>query len=256
MWRMSLKFLLLAALGSNTVCAESTKAPKNHPRIQDPSGLMRYVHGAMNIDHPLTQAIIAGRRKDVPQLVQQCLDAGETAGSIVENRLVPGMAVVGEKFKRNEIFVPEMLIAARAMKEALKILEPKLVAAGIKPEHNAVIGTVEGDLHDIGKNLVAMMWKGANFRVVDLGTNVAPDKFVAAVKEHQAHVVGLSALLTTTMPAMKEAVAAIRGAGLNQVKVVVGGAPITAEFARDIGADGFSPDATSAVDLVRKLVAA
>ncbi|MEI7808658.1 MAG: B12-binding domain-containing protein, partial [Verrucomicrobiota bacterium] len=116
----------------------------------------------MNIDHPLTQAIIAGRRKDVPQLVQQCLDAGETAGSIVENRLVPGMAVVGEKFKRNEIFVPEMLIAARAMKEALKILEPKLVAAGIKPEHNAVIGTVEGDLHDIGKNLVAMMWKGAN----------------------------------------------------------------------------------------------
>ena len=119
----------------------------------------------MNEDHPLTQAIIAGRRKDVVELVNQCLAAGEKAGDIVENRLVPGMMAVGEKFKRNEIFVPEMLIAARAMKEALKILEPLLVAAGLKPEHSAVIGTVEGDLHDIGKNLVAMMWKGANIDV-------------------------------------------------------------------------------------------
>ncbi len=253
MWRMSLKFLLLAALGSNTVCAESTKAPKNHPRIQDPSGLMRYVHGAMNIDHPLTQAIIAGRRKDVPQLVQQCLDAGETAGSIVENRLVPGMAVVGEKFKRNEIFVPEMLIAARAMKEALKILEPKLVAAGIKPEHNAVIGTVEGDLHDIGKNLVAMMWKGANIEVIDLGVNVPVAKFVEAVRQHKPKLVGLSALLTTTMPAMRDTVKAIREAGL-PVKIVVGGAPITLEYAREIGADGYSPDAGSAVDAAMALV--
>ncbi|MEI8289894.1 MAG: corrinoid protein [Verrucomicrobiota bacterium] len=207
----------------------------------------------MNTDHPLTQAIIAGRRKDVPQLVQQCLDAGETAGSIVENRLVPGMAIVGEKFKRNEIFVPEMLIAARAMKEALKILEPKLVAAGIKPEHNAVIGTVEGDLHDIGKNLVAMMWKGANIEVIDLGVNVPVAKFVEAVREHKPKLVGLSALLTTTMPAMRDTVKAIRDAGL-PVKIVVGGAPITLEYAREIGADAYSPDAGSAVDAAMALV--
>ena len=209
----------------------------------------------MNTDHPLTQAIIAGRRKDVPQLVQQCRDAGETAGSIVENRLVPGMAVVGEKFKRNEIFVPEMLIAARAMKEALKILEPMLVAAGIKPEHNAVIGTVEGDLHDIGKNLVAMMWKGANIEVIDLGVNVPVAKFVEAVRQHKPKLVGLSALLTTTMPAMRDTVKAIRDAGL-PVKIVVGGAPITLEYAREIGADGYSPDAGSAVDAAMALVQA
>ena len=140
----------------------------------------------MNELHPLTQAIIAGRRKDVPELVQQCLAAGEKAGEIVEKRLVPGMAIVGEQFKSNEIFVPEMLIAARAMKEALKILEPQLVAAGVKPEHTAVIGTVEGDLHDIGKNLVAMMWKGANMEVIDLGVNVPAAKFVEAIKQHQS----------------------------------------------------------------------
>jgi len=201
----------------------------------------------MNVEHPLTQAIIAGKRKDVPALVQQCLDAGESAGSIVENRLVPGMAVVGEKFKHNEIFVPEMLIAARAMKEALKILEPKLVAAGVKPEYTAVIGTVEGDLHDIGKNLVAMMWKGANIEVIDLGVNVPPAKFAEAVKQHNPKLVGLSALLTTTMPAMRESVKAIRETGV-PVKICVGGAPITHEYAREIGADGYSPDAGSAVD--------
>ncbi len=207
----------------------------------------------MNTEHPLTQAIVAGRRKDVAALVQQCLDAGETAGAIVENRLVPGMAVVGEKFKRNEIFVPEMLIAARAMKEALKILEPQLVAAGIKPEHSAVIGTVEGDLHDIGKNLVAMMWKGANIEVIDLGTNVPVAKFVEAVKQHQPKLVGLSALLTTTMPAMRDTVKANRDAGLT-VKIVIGGAPVTREYARDIGADGYAPDAGSAVDTAMVLL--
>jgi 5-methyltetrahydrofolate--homocysteine methyltransferase len=209
----------------------------------------------MNLEHPLTQAIIAGRRKDVPACVQQCLDAGETAGAIVEQRLVPGMAAVGEKFKRNEIFVPEMLIAARAMKEALKILEPRLVAAGIKPEHTAVIGTVEGDLHDIGKNLVAMMWKGANIEVIDLGVNVPPAKFVEAVKQHNSELVGLSALLTTTMPAMRDTVKAIRDAGLT-TKVVIGGAPITPEYAREIGADGYSPDAGSAVDTALALLQA
>ena len=207
----------------------------------------------MNDQHPLTQAIIAGKRKEVPELVQQCLAAGETAGTIVEQRLVPGMAIVGEKFKQNEIFVPEMLIAARAMKEALKILEPLLAAAGVKPEHNAVIGTVEGDLHDIGKNLVAMMWKGANIEVIDLGVNVPPARFVEAVKQHQPKLVGLSALLTTTMPAMRDTVKALRDAGL-AVKIVIGGAPITLEYAREIGADGYAADAGSAVDAAMELL--
>jgi 5-methyltetrahydrofolate--homocysteine methyltransferase len=207
----------------------------------------------MNDQHPLTQAIIAGRRKDVPQLVQQCLDAGESAGAIVEQRLVPGMAIVGDKFKRNEIFVPEMLLAARAMKEALKILEPKLVAAGIKPEFYAVIGTVEGDLHDIGKNLVAMMWKGANIEVIDLGVNVPAAKYVEAVKQHNPNLLGLSTLLTTTMPAMRNTVKAIREAGLS-VKIVVGGAPVTVEYAREIGADAYAADAASAVDAAMSLL--
>jgi 5-methyltetrahydrofolate--homocysteine methyltransferase len=136
------------------------------------------------------------------------------------------------------------------------VLEPVLVKAGITPAFTAVIGTVQGDLHDIGKNLVAMMWKGANFGVVDLGTNVSPEKFVAAAREHNARVIGLSALLTTTMPAMRATIEAIRAAGLSGVKVLIGGAPITAEFAKQIGADGFAPDAASAVDIVRKLVAA
>jgi 5-methyltetrahydrofolate--homocysteine methyltransferase len=207
----------------------------------------------MNDQHPLTQAIIAGRRKDVPQLVQQCLDAGETAGAIVEQRLVPGMAIVGERFKRNEIFVPEMLLAARAMKEALKILEPKLVAAGIKPEFYAVIGTVEGDLHDIGKNLVAMMWKGANIEVIDLGVNVPVAKYIEAVRQHNPSLLGLSTLLTTTMPAMRNTVKAIRDAGLS-VKIVVGGAPVTLEYAREIGADAYAADAASAVDAAMSLL--
>jgi 5-methyltetrahydrofolate--homocysteine methyltransferase len=207
----------------------------------------------MEDQHPLTQAVIRGRRKEVPDLVNQALAAGETAQFIVENRLVPGMMVVGDRFKRNEIFVPEMLVAARAMKEALRILEPLLAAAGVKPEHTAVIGTVEGDLHDIGKNLVAMMWKGANIDVVDLGVNVPASKFAEAVAAHQADLVGLSALLTTTMPAMRTAVKAIREAGV-PVKILVGGAPITQEFAMEIGADGYAKDAGSAVDAAMALL--
>jgi len=207
----------------------------------------------MTDPHPLTQAVIDGRRKEVPDLVNQCLEAGESARSILENRLVPGMAVVGERFKQNEIFVPEMLIAARAMKEALRVLEPYLSAAGVKPKHTAVIGTVEGDLHDIGKNLVAMMWKGANIEVIDLGVNVPVARFVETVKEHRPTLVGLSALLTTTMPAMRDTVKAIRDAGVN-VKIMVGGAPITREFAREIGADGYSPDAGTAVDMAIELL--
>jgi len=147
-----------------------------------------------------------------------------------------------------------MLIAARAMKEALVVLEPVLVSAGVRPEHTAVIGTVEGDLHDIGKNLVAMMWKGAGFEVVDLGVNVRPDRFVEAAREHGAEIIGLSALLTTTMPGMRGVVEAVRAAGL-PARVVIGGAPTTPEFASEIGADGHAPDAGSAVELVRRLLA-
>ena len=146
-----------------------------------------------------------------------------------------------------------MLIAARAMKEALRILEPLLVAAGVKPEHKAVIGTVQGDLHDIGKNLVAMTWKGANIDVIDLGVNVPAARFVDAIKEHQPMLLGLSALLTTTMPAMRDTVQTVRTAGLN-VKIVIGGAPTTPEFAREIGADGYAPDAGSAVDAAMDLL--
>lgn len=213
----------------------------------------RYTACTMNDIHPLTQAVINGRRKEVPALVQQCLDEGEEAVDILEKRLVPGMAEVGEKFKRNEIFVPEMLVAARAMKEAMGVLEPLLAEAGVKPEYTAVIGTVEGDLHDIGKNLVAMMWKGANIEVIDLGVNVTPDKFVEAATEHQASMIGLSALLTTTMPSMRDVVKAIRDAGI-QAKIVIGGAPITQEFADEIGADGYAKDAGNAVDTAMALL--
>jgi 5-methyltetrahydrofolate--homocysteine methyltransferase len=202
----------------------------------------------------LTEAIKKGSRADATRLTRQALDEKVAARQILD-AMVAAMDEVGKRFQCNQIFVPEMLIASRAMKESMALLEPALVKAGIKPAFTAVIGTVQGDLHDIGKNLVAMMWKGANFGVVDLGSNVTPEKFVAAIREHQAKVVGLSALLTTTMPAMKTTVDAVRAAGLKDVKIVIGGAPITAEYAKQIGADGFSPDAASAVDLVRSLVA-
>jgi 5-methyltetrahydrofolate--homocysteine methyltransferase len=204
----------------------------------------------------LTAAVTAGKRTEVVRLTNELLAAGTAPQAIVEQGLVPGMAAVGERFKRNEIFVPEMLIAARAMKEALKILEPLLVQAGIAPKYTAVIGTVQGDLHDIGKNLVAMMWRGANFNIVDLGANVSPEKYVEAVRQHGAHLVGLSALLTTTMPAMRLTVERLRAAGLGPVKVMVGGAPVTEQFAREIGADGYAADAGSAVDVARALVGA
>ncbi|MCX6901077.1 MAG: corrinoid protein [Verrucomicrobia bacterium] len=203
----------------------------------------------------LTQAVIKGDRNKAKQLTQTLLDQKVVPMDIVEKGLVPGMAEVGDRFKRNEYFVPEMLIAARAMKEAMAMLEPLLAKAGIKPKYTAVLGTVQGDLHDIGKNLVGMMWKGANIGVVDLGSNVSADKFVAAVKQHNAQIVGLSALLTTTMPAMKDTVQAIRNAGLKTVKVVIGGAPITQEFANEIGADAYAPDAASGVDVAMKTVA-
>ncbi|MGM0488783.1 MAG: corrinoid protein [Planctomycetota bacterium] len=202
----------------------------------------------------LGEAIKRGDREEAVELTQEAIDASVPAQEVLD-AMVGAMDYVGQRFQKNEIFVPEMLIAARAMKEAMSVLEPMLVDAGIQPVAKAIIGTVEGDLHDIGKNLVAMMWKGANFDVIDLGTNVPPQKFVAAVKESEAQIVGLSALLTTTMPAIKSTVEAIEEAGLDVTKVVIGGAPVTQDYADEIGAHGYAPDAASAVDVARNLLA-
>jgi 5-methyltetrahydrofolate--homocysteine methyltransferase len=203
----------------------------------------------------LKQAVSSGNRVNTKTIVQAAIDANTPAQQILD-AMVSAMDEIGGKFQRNEIFVPEMLIAARAMKEGMALLEPQLVKAGIKPAFTAVIGTVQGDLHDIGKNLVAMMWKGANFGVVDLGTNVPAEKFVKAAVESGAKIIGLSALLTTTMPAMRDTVTQLRAAGLTDVRIIIGGAPVTQQFAADIGADGFAPDAASAVEIARKLVGA
>jgi 5-methyltetrahydrofolate--homocysteine methyltransferase len=201
----------------------------------------------------LRSAIIKGNRADATRLTKAAIEENVEPRALLD-AMVAAMDEIGQKFQCNQVFVPEMLIASRAMKESMALLEPLLVKAGITPAFTAVIGTVQGDLHDIGKNLVAMMWKGANFGVVDLGTNVAPERFVAAAKEHNAAIVGLSALLTTTMPAMKATIDALKAAGLKQTKVVIGGAPITQEFADQVGADAFAPDAASAVSTVRKLM--
>jgi 5-methyltetrahydrofolate--homocysteine methyltransferase len=201
----------------------------------------------------LTAAVEAGNRTAAAELTQAALDEGTDPKTVLD-AMTAAMDVVGRKFQDGELFVPEMLIAARAMKAGTTILEPVLAAQGVRPEHRAVVGTVEGDLHDIGKNLVGMMWKGGGIEVIDLGVNVTPDRFVEAAREHDAHLVGLSALLTTTMPNMRGVVEAVRAAGLS-AKVVVGGAPVTPEFAAQIGADGYAPDAGSAVDLARGLLA-
>ncbi len=201
----------------------------------------------------LNEAIKTGNRDDAVAITQEAIDAKVPLREVLDS-MVDAMDDVGGRFQRNEIFVPEMLIAARAMKESMALLEPLLVAAGIKPVAKAVIGTVSGDLHDIGKNLVSMMWKGANFDVVDLGTNVSPEKFVDAAKEHNADLVGLSALLTTTMPAIKTTVDALKAGGVDVAKIVIGGAPVTQEYADQIGADGYASDAASAVEIARKLI--
>jgi 5-methyltetrahydrofolate--homocysteine methyltransferase len=198
----------------------------------------------------LTKAIEAGDRVSAVRLAGEAVDAGVDPQEILDS-MTAAMAETGARFQRNDIYVPEMLISARAMKEAMAVLEPVLVGAGIKPEATAILGTVKGDLHDIGKNLVGMMWKGANIEVIDLGTNVPAERFAEAAKEHGAHLVGISALLTTTMVGMKDVVDAIRAADLPGVKVIIGGAPVTAEFAREIGADGYAPDAGTAVDVAQ-----
>jgi 5-methyltetrahydrofolate--homocysteine methyltransferase len=201
----------------------------------------------------LTEAIKRGDRTEATRLTNEAMAANEPAGNVLD-ALLAGMDDVGQRFKRNEVYVPEVLIAARAMSESMAILEPVLTAAGIKPEFRAVIGTVQGDLHDIGKNLLGMMLRGANFEVIDLGTDVAPDTFVDAAREHHAHVVGLSALLTTTMTEMKAVIAAFNAAGLADVRIIIGGAPITQDFADQIGAHGFAEDAASGAELARSLL--
>jgi 5-methyltetrahydrofolate--homocysteine methyltransferase len=202
----------------------------------------------------LTAAIEAGDRTSAVRATQAAIDEGRDPGAILD-AMTAAMGIVGGRFQRNEIFVPEMLISARAMKEATALLEPLLVAADIRPEATAVIGTVKGDLHDIGKNLVGMMWKGANIEVIDLGTNVPPERYVEAARSHGARIVGISALLTTTMTGMGDVVRAIREAGLEDARVIVGGAPVTAEFAREIGADFYAPDAGSAVEVAKAALA-
>ncbi len=202
----------------------------------------------------LSDALIKGDRNKVVDLTKKALAEGVSPKDLLESGLIAGMNVVGKRFKANEIYVPEVLIAARAMKGGMEVLQPKLTAAGHKPMGTVVLGTVKGDLHDIGKNLVGMMLAGAGFKVVDVGTDVPAEKFVESCKSSNANVCAMSALLTTTMPYMKEIVGAVKATGLG-IKTMIGGAPVTQNFANEIGADGYAADAASAVDLLRKLVA-
>jgi len=200
----------------------------------------------------IAENLIKGKANEVKTLVQQALDEGVGAEEVLNKGLLAGMGVVGERFKKNEVYVPEVLIAARAMKMGSQVLKPLLAESGVQSAGKVVLGTVKGDLHDIGKNLVGMMLEGSGFEVVDLGTDVPSQKFVDAVRENQASIVGASALLTTTMTAMKEVVEAFQASDLNgKVKIMIGGAPVTQSFCDEIGADGYAPDAASAADLAK-----
>jgi len=195
-----------------------------------------------------------GEDEEVAELVQEALDQGMDPGEILASGLTAGMDEVGKDFKAGDLFVPEVLIAARAMQAGMSILRPLLAEGDVPSAGKYIIGTVQGDLHDIGKNLVKMMLEGAGFQTIDLGTDVKPDDFVAAVREHQPQLLGMSALLTTTMPGMKATIEGLEEAGLRDtVKIMVGGAPLTAAFAEQIGADAYAPDAASAVDVARSL---
>ena len=198
--------------------------------------------------------IVEGKNKLVAEKVKDALDSGLPAGTILNESLIAGMAEVGRLFEEGEYFVPEMLIAARAMQAGLGLLKPHLKESGVKARGRVAIGTVKGDLHDIGKNLVSMMLEGAGYEIIDLGSDVAPEKFIDAVKNQGANFIAMSALLTTTMTNMKSTIDALEAAGLRgKVKVMVGGAPVTDAFAKQIGADGFAPDASRAVALAKAL---
>ncbi len=202
----------------------------------------------------LADAVIKGDQKASVEITKSALAEGTAPKSVLDQGLIAGMDVVGARFKKNEIYIPEVLIAARAMKMAMEILEPELVKAGVEPIGKLLIGTVQGDLHDIGKNLVAMMLKGAGFEVIDLGVDVEPEEFVEQAKAANVQLIGMSALLTTTMPGMEKTIKALKEAEI-PVKVMIGGAPVTQDYADRIGADGFAADAASAVDTAKSLVA-
>ncbi|MBQ7257844.1 MAG: corrinoid protein [Abditibacteriota bacterium] len=202
----------------------------------------------------LADAIINGRAKKAVEITTEAIDEGIAPGTILNDGLVAGMNVVGEYFKNNEFYVPEVLVAARAMQKSMDILKPKLQEAGAEPKGVIAIGTVKGDLHDIGKNLVAMMLEGSGFEIRDLGVDVSPEKFVEAAG-NGAQIIAMSALLTTTMPSMKSTIDALTEAGLkDKVKTMIGGAPVTQNYADEIGADGYSTDAASAVDKAIELL--
>jgi len=202
----------------------------------------------------IQEALLKGKKDEVEKLVTQALAEGIPTARILNEGLIKGMERLGVLFKNNEVFIPEVLVAARAMHAGLAKLEPYLVRDGIQPKGAVVIGTVKGDLHDIGKNLVAMMLRGAGYKIIDLGIDVSAEKFAAAAKEQGANIVALSALLTTTMIQMKNIVEAVRATGLG-IPVIIGGAPVTREYADEIKAQGYAPDAASAVEEVGKLLA-
>jgi 5-methyltetrahydrofolate--homocysteine methyltransferase len=204
----------------------------------------------------VSEALQRGDVEKVEELVKKALEENFVPKNILEDGLIKGMDIIGAKFKKNEVYVPEVLIAARAMHAGMSILRPKLAETGVKNIGTVAIGTVKGDLHDIGKNLVKMMLEGAGFEVIDLGIDVSVDKFVEAITEYQPNVLGMSALLTTTMIQMQEVIKAISDAGLrDKVKIMIGGAPITQNYANQIGADGYSPDAASAADKAKTFLA-
>ncbi|HHV43463.1 MAG TPA: cobalamin-binding protein [Firmicutes bacterium] len=203
----------------------------------------------------ISEALIQGNANKVKELTQKGLDEGLRPGQIIQEGLISGMMIIGERFKKNEVYVPEVLIAARAMHAGLDIVKPLLTEGEVTELGTVIIGTVKGDLHDIGKNLVAMMLEGAGFKVIDLGVDVSPEKFVEAAKENNADLVGMSALLTTTMVNMKETVEAFEKAGIrDQVKIIVGGAPVTQNYCDEIKADGYAPDAGRAVNVAKELL--
>ena len=203
----------------------------------------------------MAESLIAGKVDEVSNLTKEAVDGGLSPQDILEQGLLAGMDVVGQRFKANEMFIPEVLRCAKCMHAAMEILRPLLVESGVKTAGTLVIGTVKGDLHDIGKNLVGMMFEGAGFKVIDLGIDKDPQTFVDALKEHKAELFGMSALLTTNMPMMGETINAIKEAGIrDQVKIMIGGAPVTAEFAKEIGADAYASNAASAVDTGKELL--
>ncbi|MFL7792276.1 MAG: corrinoid protein [Anaerolineae bacterium] len=209
-----------------------------------------------SIIQQIAEKLYDGNNTEVAELTQQALDGGATAAEILNGGLVTGMDRVGVDFKNGDLFVPEVLIAARAMHAGLDILRPLLAESDVPSAGKIVVGTVAGDLHDIGKNLVTMMLEGGGFDVIDLGIDISPEKFVEAVKKEKPDLVGMSALLTTTMPSMEKTIEALKAAGVrDSVKVMIGGAPVTKDYADKVGADGYAADAASAVDLARALMA-